>query len=228
MASNTTVLLKKSGVSGNTPSDLAYGEVALNYAEGKLFYKNGVGIKSITNQKTFSTINANNTLVLAGSYTDTLNFIGNNGITITGNAINSQVTIGFDTTYAIGATGATGPTGSTGGCGATGATGPMGGCGATGATGPMGGCGPMGATGPSGTSNSFGVFSAYGYDDIIANTSNERITFDAQLGLAIGTDPTNTKISFATNLIGAANVILDYGSVQGDIGTITFDYGYVS
>ena len=228
MASNTVIQVKKSGTTGNTPASLNYGELALNWADGKLYYKNGVGIKAIYNQKTFSTINANSTLVLAGSYTDTLNFIGNNGITITGNAINSQVTIGFDTTYAIGATGATGPTGSTGGCGATGATGPTGSCGATGATGPTGGCGPMGATGPSGTSNSFGIFSAYGYDDIIANTSNERITFDAQLGLAIGTDPTNTKISFATNLIGAANVILDYGSVQGDIGTITFDYGYVS
>ena len=201
MSSNTVIQVKKSGTTGNTPASLNYGELALNWADGKLYYKNGVGIKAIYNQKTFSTINANSTLVLAGSYTDTLNFIGNNGITITGNAINSQVTIGFDTTYAIGATGATGPTG---------------------------GCGPMGATGPSGTSNSFGIFSAYGYDDIIANTSNERITFDAQLGLAIGTDPTNTKISFATNLIGAANVILDYGSVQGDIGTITFDYGYVS
>jgi hypothetical protein len=46
--------------------------------------------------------------------------------------------------------------------------------------------------------------------------------------LAIGTDPANSKISFATNLIGAANVILDYGSVQDVIGVITFDYGYVS
>jgi hypothetical protein len=93
MASNTTVLLKKSGVSGNTPSDLAYGEVALNYAEGKLFYKNGVGIKSITNQKTFSTINANNTLVLAGSYTDTLTISPGLNVTFDVDAINKVITI---------------------------------------------------------------------------------------------------------------------------------------
>jgi hypothetical protein len=130
MASNTIVLLKKSGVSGNTPSDLVYGEVALNYAEGKLFYKNGVGIKYITNQKTFSTINANSTLILAGSYTDTLNFVGNNGITIVGDAINNKVTIALDPSYSGG-----------GSVGATGATGPMGPTGPTGPTGPSGGGG---------------------------------------------------------------------------------------
>jgi hypothetical protein len=93
MSSNTTVILKKSGISGNTPSDLAYGEVALNYAEGKLFYKNGVGIKYITNQQTFSTINANSTLILAGSYTDTVDIVAGSGISIVGDAINKKITI---------------------------------------------------------------------------------------------------------------------------------------
>ena len=150
MASNTIVLLKKSGISGNTPSDLVYGEVALNYAEGKLFYKNGVGIKYITNQKTFSTVNANSTLILAGSYTDTLNFVGNNGITIVGDAINNKVTIALDPSYSGGGgggVGATGPMGPTGPTGATGPTGDIGATGADGATGPMG---PTGPTGPSG------------------------------------------------------------------------------
>ena len=181
MASNTTVLLKKSGVSGNTPSDLAYGEIALNYAEGKLFYKNGVGIKSITNQKTFSTINANNTLVLAGSYTDTLTILPGLNVTIDADAINKTITINSS-----------------------------------------------GTGGGGGTTNSFGVIGATGYDDVVAYQANTKLNFDAQLGLAIGTDPANSKISFATNLIGAANVILDYGSVQDVIGVITFDYGYVS
>jgi hypothetical protein len=108
MASNTTVLLKKSGVSGNTPSDLAYGEVALNYAEGKLFYKNGVGIKSITNQKTFSTINANNTLILAGSYTDTVDIIGGRDISVVGDAINKKITISYTGTGGGGGGGGTG------------------------------------------------------------------------------------------------------------------------
>jgi hypothetical protein len=178
MSSNTVIQVKKSGTTGNTPASLNYGELALNWADGKLFYKNGVGIKAIYNQKTFSTINANNTLILAGSYTDTLSIIAGNNVTIDSDSINKTITIN--------------------------------------------------SSGGAMYSNSFGVISAAGYDDIVANNSNTRLTFDAQLGLAIATDPTNTKISFATNLIGAANVILDYGSVQGDIGTITFDYGYVS
>lgn len=38
----STIKLKKSSVSGNKPgtSDLEYGELAINFADGKLFYKN--------------------------------------------------------------------------------------------------------------------------------------------------------------------------------------------
>jgi len=229
MASNTVIQVKKSGTTGNTPVSLNYGELALNWADGKLYYKNGTGIKAIYNQKTFSTINANNTLILAGNYADTLNFVGNNGITITGNAINSQISIGFNSAMVVGATGATGPQGATGCVGATGPMGPTGGCGATGATGPQGPQGCIGATGPAGTSgNYFGAIAAAGYDDIVASSSNTTLTFNAQLGLAIGTDPANSTVYFATDLIGAANVILDYGQVTDTIGVITFDYGYVS
>jgi hypothetical protein len=41
MAYETTIALKNSGVSGNTPvaTDLAFGEFAINYADGKLFYR---------------------------------------------------------------------------------------------------------------------------------------------------------------------------------------------
>lgn len=41
MAYKTVIALKNSGISGNTPSalDLAYGEFAINYADGKLFYR---------------------------------------------------------------------------------------------------------------------------------------------------------------------------------------------
>jgi hypothetical protein len=37
---NTTIQLKFSTVTGNTPSQLEYGELAINSADGKLFYKN--------------------------------------------------------------------------------------------------------------------------------------------------------------------------------------------
>lgn len=38
-----TILLKKSGTAAAVPASLSYGELALNYADGKLFYKNSAG-----------------------------------------------------------------------------------------------------------------------------------------------------------------------------------------
>lgn len=44
-----TILVKKSGTASAVPSALSYGELALNYADGKLFYKNAAGsIVSLT------------------------------------------------------------------------------------------------------------------------------------------------------------------------------------
>ena len=91
--SNTTIQLRKSGQTGNTPADLAHGELAINYADGKLFYKNGVGIKSIENQKTFSTVNSNNSLIIASSPTDILNVVPGNNITISTNTTSKTVTL---------------------------------------------------------------------------------------------------------------------------------------
>jgi hypothetical protein len=93
MSSNTVIQLRKSGTTGNSPSSLNYGELALNWADGKLYYKNGTGIKSIYNQKTFSTVNSNNILILAGSYSDTLSIIAGNNITIDTNATYNKITI---------------------------------------------------------------------------------------------------------------------------------------
>ena len=91
--SNTTIQLRKSGQTGNTPADLAHGELAINYADGKLFYKNGVGIKSIENQKTFSTVNSNNSLIIATSPTDILNIVPGTNITISTNTTSKTITI---------------------------------------------------------------------------------------------------------------------------------------
>ena len=93
MSSNTVIQLRKSGTTGNSPSSLNYGELALNWADGKLYYKNGTGIKSIYNQNTFSTVNSNNTLILAGSYSDTLSIIAGNNITIDTDATYNKITI---------------------------------------------------------------------------------------------------------------------------------------
>lgn len=92
--SNTAIQLKKSGQSGNTPSGLAFGEVALNYADGRLYYKNSLGGTSyIYNQFSFDTINSNNSLIFAGSGSDTLSFAAGNNITITTNTTTKTITI---------------------------------------------------------------------------------------------------------------------------------------
>lgn len=94
---NTSIQLKKSGATGNVPVSLAYGELALNYADGKLFYKHANGsiasiaTGSVTNS--FATINANSSLILASTPTDTLSIVPGNNITISTDAINKTITI---------------------------------------------------------------------------------------------------------------------------------------
>jgi hypothetical protein len=92
--SNTTILIRKSVISGNTPSELANGEIAINTADGKLFYADPVGnILNITNQNTFGTVNANSTLIIASNSTDTLSLVAGENIRIDGDGINKQITI---------------------------------------------------------------------------------------------------------------------------------------
>lgn len=94
---NTTLQLKKSGATGNVPPSLAFGELALNYADGKLYYKASNGsityIQSGTSTDSFATINANSSLILATSPTDTLSILPGNNITISTDTIGKSITI---------------------------------------------------------------------------------------------------------------------------------------
>jgi Chaperone of endosialidase len=91
---NTTIQLKKSLISGNTPSTLASGELAINAADDKIFYsKPGGSISYITNQQSFATVNANSSLVLASSSTDTLNIIPGTDIAISACTATKSITI---------------------------------------------------------------------------------------------------------------------------------------
>jgi len=70
--SNTAIKLKKSSVVGKAPlvGDLAYGELAINYADGKLYYKNSSNqIKSFVDSDLVSTLvnNEINNLTLLDS-----------------------------------------------------------------------------------------------------------------------------------------------------------------
>ena len=91
---NTVIQLKRSVVSGNVPLDLLNGEIALNSADGILFYKDDVGsIKSIKNSKSFSTVNVNSTLLVSTTPDDILNFNSDNGISVSGDFFTDTITI---------------------------------------------------------------------------------------------------------------------------------------
>lgn len=95
---STTIKLKKSGQTGNVPSntELDFGELALNYADGVLYYKNAsndISEISGTSANTFETINANGTLLIADSNTDVLTITPGTGINVTGNALTDSVEV---------------------------------------------------------------------------------------------------------------------------------------
>lgn len=74
------IILKKSSVGAKVPvaGDLTYGELALNYADGKLYFKNSSNvIQSFTNDST--------SVTLAGTQTLTNKTL--NGVTLTGAVI---------------------------------------------------------------------------------------------------------------------------------------------
>lgn len=94
---NTTIQLKKSGVSGNVPSSLDHGELAINFYDGKLYYKNADNvityISSGISTNSFATVNANSSLILASSNNDTLSFAAGNNITISACTSTKTITI---------------------------------------------------------------------------------------------------------------------------------------
>lgn len=94
---NTTIRLKRSDVPGNIPTVLDSGELAINTADGLLFYKDTSNqIKSIssgTKTNSFSTINVSSTLLFATSNSDILSIGGNGAIFVTGDSLNDTITI---------------------------------------------------------------------------------------------------------------------------------------
>jgi hypothetical protein len=115
------IILKKSSIVDKVPlpGDLQYGELALNYTDGNLFYKNSSNAistiasnKSVSvtgnvtgnnffgNGSTLSNINAFGTIVVAGqsnvvanSSSGTLTLVGGTGVTVSTNAATDTITI---------------------------------------------------------------------------------------------------------------------------------------
>lgn len=94
---NTIIQVKKSGVSGNVPSSLGSGELALNFADHKLFYKNASGGTSYfygaNNGPSFATVSNGTSLIVASTPNDTLTFAAGSGVTVESNSITKTVTI---------------------------------------------------------------------------------------------------------------------------------------
>lgn len=91
---NTVIRLKKSAVPGELPSSLEHGELAINYADGKLYYKdNSNNIQQISSGNSFATINASGTVIIADLQNDVLSFTAGENIQITGDYINDTITI---------------------------------------------------------------------------------------------------------------------------------------
>ena len=96
--SNTKIIIKKSVNSGNVPSSLANGEIAINSADGKLYYSTPSNVISfITNQLTFGTVNVGGSLILANTTSDTLSLIAGNNVTLLANTTTKRVTFNADT-----------------------------------------------------------------------------------------------------------------------------------
>ena len=110
---NTTIAIKKSATVSSIPSSLEFGELAINYADGKLFYKNVNSsivefAPSSGGGNSFGTVNANSTLVVADTAGDILTILPGTNITIVGDAVNDRVTVGLKNDVSVTTVTATG------------------------------------------------------------------------------------------------------------------------
>jgi len=94
---NTVIQLKRSAATGNVPAytDINYGELAINYADGKLYYRTVTDtVSSIFTPNLYQTVNVNGTLLVPTSVTEILSFQPKNSITLTANTITDTIEIG--------------------------------------------------------------------------------------------------------------------------------------
>lgn len=89
----SVIKIKNSGFPGNTPN-LDFGELAVNYADKKVFFKsNSNTLVSLQKTDSFSTILANGNLILASSPSDILTINPGSGISISACTITKSVTL---------------------------------------------------------------------------------------------------------------------------------------
>ena len=214
---NTVIQLKNSGASGNTPGTLQPGELAINYADGKLYYGNQVNTPILFDVITEPTglnqeIQFNDSGAFGASanlkFDKTTKTLTTKNVSI---AFDGSITFPDNTVQNTAWTGIAGTS--------------IDSLARAIANSAFDQANLAYNQANVGGGNSFGIFSTTDYPDIVANVSSQKVTFVAQTGIAIGLDPVNSVISIATNLIGATNVTIDYGYVSDILGAVTFDYG---
>ena len=98
---STKVLLKKSSVLGKVPlaGDLDYGEVALNYADGKLYFKDSNNdISNIgKNADTANSLQTARSISISGAATGSASFDGSSDVDIALTLAPNSITLGTDT-----------------------------------------------------------------------------------------------------------------------------------
>lgn len=106
---NTTIQLKRTSSSGNIPNKemLSNGEFILNFADGKLFFKNtsnivvSIGPGGGTVGNNFGTVEANGTNLVAGAGGQILTIKSANGISIVGDAATDSLYINLTATGVV-------------------------------------------------------------------------------------------------------------------------------
>jgi len=92
---NTVIQLRKSSTPSAIPASLEFGELAINYADGKIYYKNTNSQITVfpSTINYFGTVNANSVLVIADTPGDILTLEAGQNIILVGDAINDKVII---------------------------------------------------------------------------------------------------------------------------------------
>jgi len=95
---NTTIQIKKSSTTSAAPNSLEFGELAINYSDGKIFWKNTSGtivsanlLSLVSGGNGFGVINANNVLITSDTPNDVFRIDAGDNISIVGDAVNNRI-----------------------------------------------------------------------------------------------------------------------------------------
>ena len=211
-----TILIKRSGAANAVPAsgNLSFGELAINYADGNLFFKNVGG--------TVQTIASTQFVSVTGNITGGNVNAGSGIITTSGNITGGNVLFGSGTVSGTGNI----------------AAGNIITVGSISASGNVTGNYFIGnGSQLTGLSNAFSIITATGESNVVANNTGV-VNFVSGVGISILTDPANAIITFGTiatdsifatggdmgSITVVATVSEDLGLIT-DLATISYDLG---